>query len=364
MTPREMAENFYGGHPAAEPLCAMILCGTPKEIAQAKAALAALGLTATADLEAELSRAVTKGRLKLLSDGVKEAVRDLDRYGAGDFTHCLSTGIHKLDRRFRGGLQGGRMYLLGAPSGTGKTALIQQIVGAASEQGPVLFVSPEMTLASLVNREIIRESRSPEWDRNPWEVNPTLRAVAEEAHARAAARILHEKRPIYVLDQPDATMAEIEHAAHAIDGLTLVAIDYAQQVAGEIDDRKPRYLQVGEVATRSVALAIKLNVPVVVASQVNILKEGAKKSYTFRESQILDQKAWATVVIELVSDEDPVTGFRHISESYLVCTKSRSGPGFRLRVDYKPDLYLMRDYDPPKEWSPRGRGLPPAVPGD
>lgn len=367
MSPQEFAKEFYSDHPAAGPLVAQMWYGSPAEAGRAKAALKALGLTPLQDIEQELERSKIRGRLRRFRDGVKGATLALDRFDAGDFTGCTTTGLVKLDQRHRGGMSGGRLYLLGAPTGGGKTTLLQQLVRRASESGPVLFVSPEMTLESLIGREIVRESGFEEWERNPWSADPAIKARAQEAHAIAAGRILREDPPIYTLDQPDVTMPEIERAAEAIEGLRCVVIDYAQQVAGDgIDDQRARYLQVGEVATRGVALAMRLNVPVVVASQVNVIREGTKQRYTFRESAILEHKAHAVMVLDVQWEESEETGNRRVKEAWVRCTKNRSGACFSLQVNYDAQLYRLRDWEPPapKMYFSDGALWTPSVPED
>lgn len=368
-SPEDFAREWYDGNPVVAPLLALIWYGTPEEEARARAAFKALGLAPLAELDAEMDRAKTRRRLRLFADGVPGASRALDAYDVGDFSDCVTTGLTKLDRRHAGGLTGGRMYLFGAPSGSGKTTLLQIITAAASESGPVLFVSPEMTLESLIEREVVRASRIPVWDRNPWKFEVAEKEAARQAHSLAFARILREKRQIYVLDQSDATMTEIERAAEAIKGLQLVVIDYAQQVAGDADERNPRYLQVGAVATRSVALAKKLNIPVVVASQVNTSDDKEKgRRYTFRESAVLDQKAHASHILHVTWNDDENTEIRTVKEAWIWCTKNRSGPGFKLRVNFQPDIYHISDWEAPayQTWSPYDaqRALPSVVPGD
>jgi replicative DNA helicase len=373
MTPEqaeEFAKELYNGHPAAPALLLTAFHGSKEEAVRVMRALKILVPEAPADAPHQLPWG--KKNVRQLWEGVRGAIESLDRYDVGDFSDRLSLGMPKLDRRLRGGLGGGRMYLIGAPTGGGKSSLVMQIAGAGSLAGSVLVVSPEMSLESLVEREIIREGRAPEWDRRPddWiqsDVDRSRKESARQAHTEAANRILNEKRPVYVLDQPDATMADIERAAAAIDDLQLVVIDYAQQVAGDgsADDRA-RYLQVGEVALRSVAMSLKHNVPVVVASQVNTIEEKGRTRYAFRESKILEQKAHAIMIIEVKWWEDENNAEeRLVQEAYVICTKNRSGPTFKLRIEYQPHIYLMSDYHPPfTGGSFRGGALPPAVPED
>jgi replicative DNA helicase len=350
----ELARDLYQGNPAAAPLLIQMVHGDPAESARAKAALKVLVPGADQWMK-ELPRAP---KTRMLWQGIKAAVAALDRYDVGDFTGFLSTGLLKLDRRLRGGLLGGRMYLLGAPSGGGKTSFVHQLVSSAAETGPVLFITPEMSLESIARREIVRTSRTPEWDRNPWIVDRIRKSSAQAAHAAAASQILQQKRPIYMLDMTDVTMTEVEEAAKMIPKLGLVVIDYAQYVADEASNT-PRYLQVGAVATRSVALSIRQGIPVLVSSQVNVTKgAGGRREYSFRETQKLQHSADTVLIFDVQWGEDENSGLRTVEESWFICEKQRDGPTFRLKVDYDPELYLIRDHDAPRTF---GRGLlPPA----
>lgn len=332
----ELARELYGGHPAAAALLIQAVHGTKAEAVAAKRALKIL--VPSAD-KVEIPK-----RLRCLWEGAKSALAELDRYTASDFSDRVSTGIPQLDRRLRGGLRGGQMTLLGAPTGSGKTAFVAQVATVAARQGRggVLFVSPEMSLESLAEREIIRESGRALWGRNPWKPDATRDDCVRE-HILASRRITDEKLPIYCLEDLDITMSDVETAALdlAKDGLALVVIDYAQYVAGDARDT-PRYLQVGEVAERSVALALKLNVPVLIASQVNVAKDGSRRAYTFRESQILEHKAHTVLVLD-VQWQTLESGERHVERADFVCTKNRGAATFTLQVNYEPELYRITE---------------------
>ena len=258
------------------------------------------------------------------------------------------------------------MILVGAPTGAGKTTLAVQLATTAAQAGgAVLLVSPEMSLESLVEREIIRRSGERLWNRNPWLWEGPVRDRCVAEHAKAAVEIATERLPILVLEELDVTMAGIESAAKVAakehGRLALVVIDYAQYVASTQDKYTPRYLQVGEVAERSVAMALRLNVPVVVASQVNLVKEGGgKRTYTFRESQILEHKASVVLVIDAQWAEQ--NGERTIERTDLVCLKNRSGQTFRLEVEYDPALYQISEKSAWVSHQPQHSLLPPPVP--
>jgi RecA/RadA recombinase len=284
--------------------------------------------------------------IRPLWEGVKGALAELDRYSSGDFSDRVQTGIRSLDHRMCGGLKVGTVTLVGAPSGGGKTSLVQQIAAfAAATRGAVLFVSPEMGLEELAERELIRRAQ-----KSKFQIEHTrtgkYKEQALEAYCLAGSQIIGEKSPIYVLDQTGITMTEVEAAAQEIPGLALIVIDYAQEIADDSDARKPRYLQVGDVARRSVQLAKRMNVPLIIASQVNVTKDNSgTKEYAFRETAILEQKAHAVLIFEVEREVDPITNASSVKSSRLICKKQRSGPLFTIEVKYVPGVYRVSDLE-------------------
>ena len=279
-----------------------------------------------------------------LCDVTRKALAELDRFAAGDFSDCAPTGIPTLDRMLGGGLRGGQVTLLGAVTGGGKTTAAQQIASTtAAFRGPVLFVSPEMSVCDLGVRELLRRSGTALWQRSPWKkLSEETRQRAAEAHRQAAADLEREGLPIHVLDLTSVTMADIAEQTVALKrgpGLALVVVDYAQQVA-EVDPRTPRYLAVGDVAQRAVALARELAVPVLICSQVNVIREGQRTSYSFRESAILEQKAHNVLILAVTWQEDG-RGFRVIESAEFTAQKNRGGPLFTLPVRYDPELFRL-----------------------
>jgi replicative DNA helicase len=361
----DIARALFGGDPVAEQLLRrrMDANATADERARAHKALTLMFPAVMREIPDEHIR--PRRKLRALWEGAKAALDELDRWTVGDFSDRTTTGLLTLDRRLRGGLRGGQMYLLGAPTGAGKTALCQQIATAAArqkERGAVVFVSPEMSLESLSEREIIHRAQRSLWERAPWTAGP-FRETAIRDHAVAASEMIGEKLPVFVLEDLSVTMDSVEAAVRDTQEqhgkLALVVIDYAQEVATQ-DGRVQRYLQVGEVGGRSVDISLRYNVPVLVASQVNVVKEGNKRSYTFRESGNLAQKANTTMILDVTWNVD-AAGERSVERADIVCEKQRGFAPFRLRVEYNPALYTISEY---REWSTPTQVplLPPAVP--
>jgi len=283
-------------------------------------------------------------KLVWFNDALRDATRELDAFHTGDLSEYVSTGIQTLDHKLGGGLRRRQVVLLGAPTGGGKTTLLMSLAMAAVTKGPILFVTPEMAAAELVLREIIRQSQAMKWFRRPWNPYPDVqRDEAAAAHTRAASRLAQANLPIAFLDRPSITMAEIEAAAVMLANEhgrpSLVVIDYAQEVA-DMDPRTPRYLTVGAVASRSIAMAEELSTAVIVASQVNVVKDGNEESYVARESAILKHKAH--FVLELAVDWEKLpSGVRRVNGAKIRCTKARNGPTFELPLIYRPELYQI-----------------------
>jgi replicative DNA helicase len=143
-------------------------------------------------------------------------------------------------------------------------------------------------------------------------------------------------------------MADIEDAARRLSrehgALSLVIVDYAQEVA-DTDPRTPRYLTVGNVASRSIALAEELQAAVVIASQVNVVREGAEETFVMRESAILKHKAHFYLELAVEWDKLP-DGTRRVKGARIRCPKARNGPAFELPIRYRPELYLVTDEVP------------------
>jgi replicative DNA helicase len=304
--------------------------------------------------EGALTETITEeGKTRKLGDGLVSAMQGLIEYSAGNQRDRIPFGITKVDRALHGGMYGGGMYLLGAPTGAGKTSLALQVsVDCAIHHGPSLVVSPEMSLEELAEREIIRKSGIPKADRGFWVRRDDERRIgAERAHDAAFRELMDANLPIHILDSTEATMSDVVDAARSIDGLRLVVIDYAQEVASRRAQQQ-RYLHVGDVARDSIVLARRMKIPILVASQVNATKnDRGKTEYTYRESMVLEQKARCAMVLEIKWSEDADHEGRYRVEGARLFAKKNRGPLFNVPVDYRPDIFTIRDATE-RPWAP------------
>ena len=157
-------------------------------------------------------------------DFMPQVIRDLEHRAAKEGLIGLPTGIAKLDEATTG-IRPGELWVIGAMSGRGKTALGTQIALANSAQGnPVVFFSLEMTRSELGDRLLCNESTiSAAKIRNPSYIDPDQwRELANTAGKLA-------EWPLLVDDSPSLTIqALLARARLCIRrfGCRLVVVDY------------------------------------------------------------------------------------------------------------------------------------------
>lgn len=135
----------------------------------------------------------------------------------------------------------------------------------------------------------------------------------------------------------------------------MVIVDYAQEVADR-GANVARYLAVGEVGKSAIKLGKELNIPVVVASQVNVFKgDGGATDYAFRETKDLEHRAHASMIMEIKrSQQVNQHGYHDVESARIFARKNRSGPLFDVPVDYRPATFLIADHVE-KQWVPEDR---------
>lgn len=175
----------------------------------------------------------------------------------------LPTGLAPLDAMTRG-YQPEELTVVGARSGSGKSALMCQTTAANCRLGTaVLVISLEMSRHALLRRLIAEDSAVP-FPRvvDPrWATDSDMRAIEE-----AAARI--QKWPLHIVDDSGLTIEKLSAMARLAvrrDSVKLVAVDYAQIVSAQGRDERLRVAAVSRGLTR---LAKDEGVPVLAISQL------------------------------------------------------------------------------------------------
>lgn len=247
-------------------------CRRRRNLAAVSQEIAALCSDPSADPDALAQRAASQ-----LTQGAADC-RALDMPGAlmqfvdaidNAKTGRVYTGLAALDR-LTGGLRGGKMVVLGARPGVGKTALaLQMAVHAARHTGPVLLVSLEMDAAEIVSRMVAAESGV---DLQALEAGELTEEQAKRASACYPAI---SALPIRMAQQTSTPM-QVRREAMAMQnscGLSMVVIDYLQLMRSD-EKMKSRYEEVTAISREIKLLAMDLHVPILALSQFNRQSEG------------------------------------------------------------------------------------------
>jgi len=236
---------------------------------------------------------------------------------------AINTGIMDLDKILGGGFYNGDVIVVGARASGGKTTLISAVANKIAQTKNVLVCTAEMNSDSLSDREVAQYANVP--------INRIrLGAYDKELHTKileAVGKIADTK--IYMLDDIPMTTDKILQAALTMKlrhGLSLIVIDYL----GMLDDDYGRnsYEKVGYMSRKIKQIARKIDVPVVLAVQLNreLEKRDDKRPRLFdlRDSGAIEQDADVVLFLYRDSYYQPVTeGQPDITE--IIVAKQRQG---------------------------------------
>jgi replicative DNA helicase len=251
----------------------------------------------------------------------------------------LRTGYLRLDD-MTCGLQPGEMIILAARPSMGKTSLLlnmAEFMGVV-DNVPIGLFSLEMSKEQLAQRLLasyaqfdLQKMRRGNIKENEW------------ADLRSAAAKLGDA-PIYIDDSPELTVMQLRAKARRLKSaydIKCVLIDYLQLLSyhGHAENRQA---QVGEMSRGLKALARELEIPVIVAAQLN-RGPADRPSHTprmsdLRESGSIEQDA---DVVSLLHMED----YYHRGEpdyvptniTQLIIAKQRNGPTGIVDLIFRPN---------------------------
>lgn len=251
---------------------------------------------------------------------------------------AVSTSLTHLDRLMSGGFRAGRLYVLSARPGGGKTSLALAMMAAACRTGKrVAFVSLEMETTELERRLVSYLSGVP--------LLGNRAATEDEALRLRDAYATMSEWDYHIWDRPPRSYDEVVRwlcALHEESPLGMVVLDYLQllpSTGAERDD-----LSIGQHATRSKNAAKILHVPFIMLAQPNRAIEqrgdGRYKMSDLRGSGQIEQDAdWVAFLWQ------PPEGAEGYPQGYaeIDVAKHRHGPKQRLRVQWDGATYRFSD---------------------
>ena len=233
------------------------------------------------------------------------------------------TGIKALDDTLRGGLRDGQSIVIGGRPGAGKSVLMVQIGANVAEQGSgVLIISLEMMKEELIDRL----SRTIDFDQ------------------------LHQL-PLYFIDSTSdlGTIQSLVRVACRRYKIGLIVIDYLQlmEVPGNKHDSRER--QIATISRRLKRMALDLQKPVIVGSQLNreSTKKGKPTLADLRESGSIEQDADIVLLLS-ASDDGP--------ETLLQVAKQRGGGTGEITLKLDGPRFKFNQEETATDWAERRFG--------
>ncbi|MEM6286610.1 MAG: DnaB-like helicase C-terminal domain-containing protein [Bacteroidota bacterium] len=294
---------------------------------------------------------------------VAEALAETDRWRRGEVSDFVPTGFYSLDRVV-GGYPRGEVTTLAAMTGSGKTALVVQIVrslamreasrvrtGMQEAPGVVVVFSAEMTRAQIthraasaisgVNTRDLRTGRAPEADYDFYD--SALRSVGDlEIHI--------EDEPAPTLSYLHARLQQIRLAS-ASGRIEFVAVDYDEKIDADGDNAEGRLAAVAQglkvIAKRSGAALLMLSqynrkaVPTQIPSNDWLRASGKKEQESamivhWHHPEYWVEKGHDPAGVPLWEPGAPEAG-------HLIVSKNRFGPVGRARVLFHRETQRFTD---------------------
>ena len=247
----------------------------------------------------------------------------------GSHVTGLATGYYELDD-LTCGLQNGEMIIIAGRPSMGKTSLalnIAEHVGLVEEL-PVAIFSLEMGRQQLAERFLCSSSRI-----DSQKVRKGMLDTEHYQQLVEACGVLSEA-PIYVDDTAGLTPLGLRATARRLKSqrdIKCLIVDYLQLMHLGVGRVESRQQEISTISRYIKALAMELNIPVVVLSQLNRGPEGREghrpRMSDLRESGSIEQDA--DVVVLLHREDYYHRGAKEYepnNQAELIIAKQRNGP--------------------------------------
>ncbi|MDJ0342215.1 DnaB-like helicase C-terminal domain-containing protein [Streptomyces sp. H10-C2] len=263
----------------------------------------------------------------------------------------IPTGLLDLDSLTGGGFAPGRLIIIGARPGAGKTTAGQGLARAAAIANgiPTLFSSLEMGREEIMGGILSAECRVPLHHISHGTVG------IDDAYRLAVATERIKPAPLYIDDATSVSLpslrGQIRQLVRTV-GLRMVIVDYLQLM--QAPRAESRQVAVSALSRGLKLLAKEFGITVIVLSQLN--RDSEKRTdkrptiADLRESGAIEQDADMVILIhrpDLHEPDSPRAG-----EVDLIVDKHRGGPRATLTAAFQghyariADMAQMSDYQP------------------
>lgn len=284
----------------------------------------------------EVERSGYVPKIKSVREVLPKTMEEIKPATERDPNELVQTGLYDLDNILVGGLRGGQLYILAARPSMGKTTLAMNIAENMAVEGHApLVVSLETRSTTLVQGLLARSSGV-----NGYHL---LRGTYREMDALRIkeARQEVEDLPLYLCDESYVTVPALRTMARAARNkhqIKAVVIDYLQLM--EADGRaESRQVQVSQMSRGIKLMAMELNLPVILLSQLSRKTEGRESKKPLlsdlRESGSIEQDADAVLLLFRPGYYDRS---QDQSLTEVIVAKQRHGPVGTVPLKFHPEV--------------------------
>lgn len=206
---------------------------------------------------------------KTMADVVLQRTEHYEALQSGTVIAGWATQFPRIDSYLNGGIQLGRLYILGARPSVGKSSWAQWVMHIMVKAGlKTLFLSQEMSNEELADRTVASAGRI--------NYSALQTGCMDREHWARTAEVLDatELRNFYVDDQAGLTLMDIRAKAKQIPDLKVLVLDYLQLCAGSGRKDANRNTEIEQISRGLKTLSKELGIAVIALSQLNRAVEG------------------------------------------------------------------------------------------
>jgi replicative DNA helicase len=312
---------------------------------------AAAGIAQLADEPLEIAEVVERATGMIERAAARNTARvapigdDVDAFLRGLETRAehYSSPWESLDS-LTGGFAPGRLYVIAARPGSGKTIMGVQIADALCRYGNVAYSSLEMERPEILGRLFASRGAI-----NLGEMNG---GAVTDWGWRQLARHRSEiaSLPLYVDDNPRAYIADVQAHARAVarrGPLAGIVVDYLGLLSVSQDGKRQRWELFSEISHELKRMAKTLRVPVIALQQLSRAGDGDRPRQPLlsdiRDSGSIEQDADVVALLHRATD-DP----KNAPKTLIVnLAKNRHGPTASFRLGWHGEIASLTQISQP-----------------
>lgn len=257
---------------------------------------------------------------ELLSEVIESANKPKNK------TQSLTTGFPSVDSGYLGGgLIGGRVYILAARPGVGKSSIALNLAATNALNGfNVLFFSLEQSASDLTTKVIAGLSSVGHGNIEAGKLN----ADQWQRIDKGVSQLSNCKGKFFLSDKVKSVehLTSVVKKLHKTHGLHLVIIDYIQLIPSTIKGQI-REQEVSAISRSIKLLSMSENLPIMALSQLNRGATGEPVLSQLRESGAIEQDADTVMFIyrPALDHTGDLSKANTASEGSLIIAKNRRG---------------------------------------